>query len=88
MKSALVNGLGALSPALPRASCWLRNSLKVPGLLCFHSLNDCFFAAVRRHYHAVKLLTTCKVPVDAAGLSQYPIASLPSTAGATSLARE
>jgi len=29
---------------------------------------------VRRHYHAVKMLTTCKIPVDAAGLSQHPIA--------------
>ena len=33
-----------------------------------------FFTLVRRHYHSVKLLTTCKVPVDAAGLSQHPIA--------------
>ncbi|MGA7379578.1 MAG: APC family permease, partial [Terriglobales bacterium] len=33
-----------------------------------------FFSLVRRHYHHVKLLTTCKVPVDAAGLSQHPIA--------------
>ena len=29
---------------------------------------------VRRHYHSVKVLTTCKVPVDAAGLSVHPIA--------------
>jgi hypothetical protein len=29
---------------------------------------------VRRHYHSVKVLTTCKVPVDTAGLSQPPIA--------------
>jgi hypothetical protein len=33
-----------------------------------------FFAMVRRHYHSVKVLTTCRVPVDAAGLSQHPIA--------------
>ena len=33
-----------------------------------------FLAIVRRHYHDVKVLTTCKVPVDAAGLSQHPIA--------------
>ena len=37
----------------------------------FHSVDDCFFVLVRRHYHSVKVLTTCKVPVDAAGLSQH-----------------
>jgi hypothetical protein len=32
------------------------------------------FILVRRHYHSVKVLTACKVPVDVAGLSQPPIA--------------
>jgi hypothetical protein len=33
-----------------------------------------FFSLVRRHYHSVKLLTTCTVRFDAAGLSQHPVA--------------
>jgi hypothetical protein len=32
------------------------------------------FAMVRRHYHAVKVLTACKQPVDAESLNLHPIA--------------
>jgi hypothetical protein len=32
------------------------------------------FTVVRRHYHAVKMMTSCRIPVDAEGLSQPPIA--------------
>jgi hypothetical protein len=42
--------------------------------LLFIPLTIVFFALVRRQYHSVKVLTTCKVPVDAVGLSQHPIA--------------
>ena len=67
-----------VSPASPSSSCWLRNSWKAPGSRCFSfRLTIFFFTVVRRHYHSVKMLTTCKVPVDAAGLSQPPIAVIP-----------
>src|SRR5437667_349137 len=36
-----------------------------------------FFLVVRRHYHSVKLLTTCKVPIHTPSLSQPPIAVIP-----------
>jgi hypothetical protein len=49
-----------------RATAWIT--------LLFIPLTIVFFTLVRRHYHSVKLLTTCKVPVEAAGLSQHPIA--------------
>jgi hypothetical protein len=42
--------------------------------LLFIPLTIFLFTLVRRHYHSVKLLTSSKVPVDAAGLSQDPIA--------------
>ncbi|MGB0110527.1 MAG: APC family permease, partial [Terriglobales bacterium] len=42
--------------------------------LLFIPLTIFLFDLVRRHYHSVKMLTTCKVAVDAASLSQDPIA--------------
>src|SRR5262249_24102037 len=45
--------------------------------LLFIPLTIAFFIAVRRHYHAVRILTTCKVPIQAASLSQPPIAVVP-----------
>jgi hypothetical protein len=41
--------------------------------LLFIPLAIVFFSLVRRHYHYVKMQTTCKLPVDAARLSQHPI---------------
>ena len=43
----------------------------------FIPLTIVFFIAVRRHYHSVKVLTTCKVPVHAASLNQPPIVVIP-----------
>jgi hypothetical protein len=75
LKSAFVDGPGALVTVVTTASCWLRNSVQGAWItLLFIPLTIVFFAIVRRHYHSVKVLTTCKVPVDAAGLSQHPIA--------------
>ena len=45
-----------------------------PGSPCFRSVTIVFFTLVRRDDHSVKLLTTCKVPVDVVVLSQNPIA--------------
>src|SRR6202034_2591547 len=42
--------------------------------LLFIPLTIFLFTLVRRHYHSVKVLTACKIPVDAEGLSQHPIA--------------
>jgi amino acid transporter len=75
LKSALVNGLGALVTGITTVVVLVAKFVQGAWItLLFIPLTIVFFALVRRHYHHVKLLTTCKVPVDAAGLSQHPIA--------------
>jgi amino acid transporter len=75
LKSALVNGLGALVTGITTVVVLLAKFVEGAWItLLFIPLTIVLFALVRRHYHSVKLLTTCKVPVDAAGLSQPPIA--------------
>jgi amino acid transporter len=75
LKSALVNGLGGLVTGV--TTCVVLVAKFVEGAwitLLFIPLTITLFTVVRRHYHAVKLLTSCRVPVDVAGLSQPPIA--------------
>jgi hypothetical protein len=75
LKSSLVNGLGALVTGITTAVVLVAKFLEGAWItLLFIPLTMFFFTLVRRHYHSVKLLTSCKVPVDAAGLSQHPIA--------------
>ncbi len=78
LKSALVNGFGALVTGI--TTCVVLVAKFVEGAwitLLFIPLTIFFFTLVRRHYHHVKVLTSCKIPVDAAGLSQPPIAVIP-----------
>src|ERR1700693_1340157 len=75
LKSALVNGLGALVTGITSVVVLVAKFVQGAWItLLFIPLTIVFFTLVRRHYHSVKLLTTCKVPVDAVGLSQHPIA--------------
>ena len=75
LKSALVNGLGALVTGITTGVVLVAKFVEGAWItLLFVPLTIVFFTLVRRHYHWVKLLTTCQVPVDAAGLSQHPIA--------------
>src|SRR5712691_3927246 len=77
-KSALVNGLGALVTGITVVVVLVAKFVEGAWItLLFIPLTIVFFKIVRRHYHSVKLLTTCKVPVDAAGLSQSPIVVIP-----------
>ena len=71
----MVNGVGALVTGITtmvvltakfREGAWIT--------LLFIPLTILLFARVRRHYHAVKMLTLCKEPVDAAVLDNHPIA--------------
>ncbi len=75
LKSAFVNGLGALVTGI--TTCVVLVAKFVEGAwitLLFIPLTIFLFSLVRRHYHSVKVLTSCKCPVDAEGLSQPPIA--------------
>jgi len=75
LKSALVNGLGALVTGITTGVVLVAKFVEGAWItLLFVPLTIFFFILVRRHYHSVKLITNCKVPVDVAGLSQHPIA--------------
>ncbi|HXM63423.1 MAG TPA: APC family permease [Terriglobales bacterium] len=74
-KSALVNGLGALVTGITTGVVLVAKFVEGAWItLLFIPLTIVLFATVRRHYHSVKVLTTCKIPVDTARLSRPPIA--------------
>jgi hypothetical protein len=78
LKSAFVNGLGALVTGVTVAVVLVAKFAEGAWItLLFIPLTIAFFVVVRRHYHSVKLLTTCKVPVQTASLSHPPIAVIP-----------
>jgi hypothetical protein len=75
LKSALVNGLGAFVTGVTVVVVLVAKFVNGAWItLLFIPLTIAFFIVVRRHYHTVRMRTTCMVPVDAAGLSQPPIA--------------
>ena len=75
VKSALVNGLGAFVTGTTTAIVLVAKFAQGAWItLLFIPLTIAFFSIVRRHYHSVKMLTSCKIPVDAAGLNRHPIA--------------
>jgi hypothetical protein len=75
LKSALVNGLGALVTGI--TTCVVLVAKFVEGAwitLLFIPLSIVLFILVRRHYHSVDMLTSCQLPVNVAALDQHPIA--------------
>jgi amino acid transporter len=75
LKSALVNGLGALVTGITTAVVLVAKFAEGAWItLLFIPLTIFIFSLVRRHYHSVKVLTSCKCAVNAEGLSQSPIA--------------
>ena len=73
-KSAMVNGLGATVTGLTTLTVLVAKFVDGAWItLLFIPMTVFLFSRVRRHYHAVRLLTTCKVPVDVAGLNDPPI---------------
>src|ERR1700676_2466783 len=78
LKSALVNGLGAFVTGITVIVVLVAKFVEGAWItLLFIPLTIFLFVRVRRHYHAVKVLTTCKVPVRAETLSQAPIVLIP-----------
>ncbi|HXQ27553.1 MAG TPA: APC family permease [Candidatus Acidoferrales bacterium] len=78
VKSALVNGFGALVTGVTVVVVLVAKFAQGAWItLLFIPLTIVLFTAVRRHYHAVRSLTTCKVPVQTALLSQAPIVVVP-----------
>jgi amino acid transporter len=78
VRSALVNGLGAFVTAVTVVVVLVAKFVDGAWItLLFIPLTIFFFIVVRRHYHSIRVLTTCRVPVDAAGPGQPPIAVIP-----------
>src|SRR5271166_4741699 len=72
---ALVNGVGAFVTGITTGVVLVAKFMEGAWItLLFIPVTIVLFTIVRRHYHSVRVLTTCKVPVDVAGLSQHPIA--------------
>jgi hypothetical protein len=73
-KSALVNGIGALVTGITVVVVLVAKFTQGAWItLLFIPLVIFFFVIVRRHYHSVKMLSSCGVPVNAASLNQAPI---------------
>src|SRR5579863_3890898 len=78
LKSALVNGFGALVTGITVVVVLVAKFVEGAWItLLFIPLTNVFFTAVRRHYHSVELLTGCRIPVHTAGLSQPPLVVVP-----------
>ena len=75
VKSALVNGLGALVTGITTVVVLVAKFVEGAWItLLFIPFVIACFVLVRRHYHAIKVITTCKDPVNAAALDEHPIA--------------
>src|ERR1700690_2482598 len=75
LKSALVNGLGAFVTGVTTVVVLVAKFAEGAWItLLFIPATIFLFVVVRRHYHEVKMLTSCRCAVDTASLSQPPIA--------------
>jgi len=77
-KSSLVNGFGALVTGITVVVVLVAKFAEGAWItLLFIPLTIVFFTTVRRHYHSVQILTGCRIPVQAAGLSEPPMVVVP-----------
>jgi len=78
IKSAFVNGLGAFVTGITVIVVLVAKFVDGAWItLLFIPLTIFFFNLIRRHYHHITTLTTCKIPIEAASLSQHPIVVIP-----------
>ena len=74
LKSALVNGLGSLVTGITVVVVLVAKFAEGAWItLFFIPMAIVFFIEIRRHYHSIKMLTACRLPVCADALSQPPI---------------
>ena len=74
-KNAFVNGLGATVTGITTGVVLVAKFLEGAWItLLFIPLTIVCFVLVRRHYHLVKMLTSCKDPVNVDSLNEHPIA--------------
>ena len=78
VKSAVVNGLGAVVTGITVVVVLVAKFVEGAWItLLFIPSTMAFFATVRRHYHAIRVLTFCRVPVHTPNPSEPPIAVIP-----------
>jgi len=78
VQKAIVNGIGAFVTGITVVVVLVAKFVDGAWItLIFIPLTIVFFQVVRRHYHSVKMLTACKVPVNAASLGETPIVVIP-----------
>jgi hypothetical protein len=78
LKSALVNGLGALVTGVTVVVVLVAKFVEGAWItLLFIPLTIVVFTMVRRHYHSVRGLTSCKIPVQAVNPVEPPIVVVP-----------
>lgn len=78
LRYACVNGLGALVTGITVIVVLVAKFVQGAWItLLFIPLTILLFVAVRRHYHSVSLLTSCRTPVQVASLSEHPIVVIP-----------
>jgi amino acid transporter len=78
LKSALVNGIGALVTGITVIVVLVAKFAEGAWItLLFIPITIVFFMEIRRHYHSIKMLTACRLPVCADALSQPPIVIIP-----------
>ncbi|HEY1760043.1 MAG TPA: APC family permease [Bryobacteraceae bacterium] len=78
LKNAFVNGFGALVTGITVLVVLVAKFVSGAWItLLFIPLTIMVFRRVRRHYHSVKRLTWCRIPVQVERLSQPPIVVIP-----------
>jgi amino acid transporter len=78
LKSILVNGLGAFVTGITVIVVLLAKFIEGAWItVIFIPMLIYFFLAVRRHYHAVAMATSCPAPVEPANHASPPIAVVP-----------
>jgi amino acid transporter len=78
LHKAAVNGIGAIVTGITVVVVLFAKFLAGAWItLLFIPLTVVFFVSVRRHYHAIRMLSASTVPVSASGLGESPIVVIP-----------
>src|ERR1700691_3976001 len=74
VKSSMVNGLGGLVTGITTVVVLVAKFTEGAWItLLFIPFTIALFVIVRRHYHTVKMRTSCKIPIDMDVITQPPI---------------
>ncbi len=78
LRKAFVNGIGSFVTGVTVIVVLVAKFADGAWItIIFIPLTIVFFVAIRRHYHAVKMMTACRAPVRVASLNEQPIVVIP-----------